>query len=140
MNNHDVAPPALAAAPRAMSLVARAGGALALALASHPRLLILDDPTMGLDAVVRREFIESIVGVQQEAGTTVFFSSHIIDDVERVADWIAIIHEGRLLVQEPLEALKSRVRRVVLPSRERRRRACRLTGCCRLSARAASLC
>lgn len=88
--------------------------ALALALSSHPRLLILDDPTMGLDAVVRREFIESIVSVLQEAGTTVFFSSHIIDDVERVADWIGIIHEGRLLVQEPLEELKARVVRVVL--------------------------
>lgn len=88
--------------------------ALALALASHPRLLILDDPTMGLDAVVRREFIESIVGVLQEAGTTVFFSSHIIDDVERVADWIGIIHEGRLLLQEPLEELKGRVCRVIL--------------------------
>ena len=88
--------------------------ALALAMASHPKLLILDDPTMGLDAVVRLEFIESIVGVLQESGTTVFFSSHLIDDVERVADWIGIIHEGRLLVQEPLESLKSRVRRVVL--------------------------
>ena len=88
--------------------------ALALAMASHPKLLILDDPTMGLDAVVRREFTESIVGVLQETGTTVFFSSHIIDDVERVADWITIIHEGSLLVQEPLEALKTRVRRAVL--------------------------
>jgi ABC-2 type transport system ATP-binding protein len=88
--------------------------ALALAMASHPKLLILDDPTMGLDAVVRREFIESIVGVLQETGTTVFFSSHIIDDVERVADWIGIIQEGKLLVQEPLETLKSRVRRAVL--------------------------
>ena len=87
--------------------------ALALAMASHPKLLILDDPTMGLDAVVRREFVESIVGVLQETGVTVFFSSHIIDDVERVADWIAILHEGKLLLQEPLEELKSRVRRVV---------------------------
>lgn len=87
--------------------------ALALAMASHPKLLILDDPTMGLDAVVRREFVESIVGVLQETGVTVFFSSHIIDDVERVADWIAILHEGKLLLQEPLEELKSRVRRVI---------------------------
>lgn len=88
--------------------------ALALALAPQPKLLILDDPTMGLDAVVRREFIESIVGVLQETGTTVFLSSHIIDDVERVADRVGIIHEGALLVQEPLEALKTRVRRAVL--------------------------
>ena len=84
--------------------------ALALAMASHPKLLILDDPTMGLDAVVRREFVESIVGVLQETGVTVFFSSHIIDDVERVADWIAILHEGKLLLQEPLDDLKSRVK------------------------------
>lgn len=88
--------------------------ALAIAMAPHPRLLILDDPTMGLDAVVRREFIEGIAGVLQETGTTVFFSSHIIDDVERVADWIGVIHEGTPLVQEPLESLKSRVRRAVL--------------------------
>lgn len=88
--------------------------ALALALAPKPKLLILDDPTMCLDAVVRREFIESIVGVLQKTGTTVFLSSHIIDDVERVADWVGIIHEGALLVQEPLEALKTRVRRAVL--------------------------
>jgi len=87
--------------------------ALTLALASRPKLLILDDPTSGLDALVRREFIESIVGVLQEAGTTVFFSSHIIDDVERVADWIGILDEGRLIIQSPLEELKSTVKRVV---------------------------
>jgi len=87
--------------------------ALALALASRPRLLILDDPTMGLDAVVRREFIQSIIAVLQETGTTVLLASHIIDDVERVADWIGILDEGGLLVQEPLEQLKARVRRLV---------------------------
>jgi ABC-2 type transport system ATP-binding protein len=88
--------------------------ALALAMSSRPRLLILDDPTSGLDALVRREFMESIVGLLQEAGTTVFFSSHIIDDVERVADWIGIIDEGRLLVEAPAQELKSRVKRVVV--------------------------
>ena len=87
--------------------------ALALALSSHPQLVLLDDPTQGLDAVVRREFIESIVGILQEAGTTVFFSSHIIDDVERVADWVGILHEGKLIVQEPLEQLKASVKRVL---------------------------
>jgi ABC-2 type transport system ATP-binding protein len=87
--------------------------ALLAALSSRPRLLILDDPTMGLDAIVRREFMESIVGVLQETGVTVFFSSHIIDDVERVADWIGILHEGKLIVQSPLEELKRSVRRVV---------------------------
>jgi len=87
--------------------------ALLAALASHPRLLILDDPTMGLDALVRREFMESIVGVLHDTGVTVFFSSHIIDDVERVADWIGILHQGRLVAQTPLETLKSGVKRLV---------------------------
>ncbi|MFO7947034.1 MAG: ABC transporter ATP-binding protein [Armatimonadota bacterium] len=76
--------------------------ALTFALSSHPEVLILDDPTSGLDALVRREFMESIVGILQQAGTTVFFSSHIIDDVERVADWIGILHEGKLIPDEEL--------------------------------------
>lgn len=87
--------------------------ALLAALASHPQLLILDDPTMGLDALVRREFMESIIGVLHDTGVTVFFSSHIIDDVERVADWIGILHQGKLVVQTPLEELKRGVKRVV---------------------------
>jgi ABC-2 type transport system ATP-binding protein len=87
--------------------------ALAVALASRPRLLILDDPTSGLDALVRREFMEGIVNLVQETGSTVFFSSHIIDDVERVADWVGILHEGRLIVQSRLEELKGSVKRVV---------------------------
>jgi ABC-2 type transport system ATP-binding protein len=87
--------------------------ALLAALASHPQLLILDDPTMGLDALVRREFMESIVGVLHDTGVTVFFSSHIIDDVERVADWIGILHQGKLVVQTTLEDLKRDVKRLV---------------------------
>jgi len=88
--------------------------ALLAALSSKPRLLILDDPTMGLDALVRREFMESIVGVLHETGATVFFSSHIIEDVERVADWIGILHEGKLIVQSRLEELKQSVKRVIV--------------------------
>jgi len=87
--------------------------ALMMALASRPKLLILDDPTMGLDALVRREFMGSIVAALSETGTTVFFSSHILDDVERVADWIGILHEGRLIVQSSLEELQTQVKRVI---------------------------
>lgn len=75
--------------------------ALLLALAPRPKLLILDDPTLGLDVVVRREFMESIVAALSDLGTTVFFSSHILDDVERVADWVGILHQGRLVLQSP---------------------------------------
>ncbi len=87
--------------------------ALTVALASRPRLLLLDDPTSGLDALVRREFMEGIVDIVQQTGVTIFFSSHIIDDVERVADWIGILHEGKLIVQSPLDDLKQSVRRVI---------------------------
>lgn len=87
--------------------------ALLAALAPRPKLLILDDPTMGLDALVRREFMESIVAALSETGTTVFFSSHILEDVERMSDWIGILHEGRLVVQCSLEELQAKVKRVI---------------------------
>jgi ABC-2 type transport system ATP-binding protein len=87
--------------------------ALTVALASRPRLLLLDDPTSGLDALVRREFMAGIVDIVQATGVTVFFSSHLIDDVERVSDWIGILHEGRLIVQCPLDDLKQSVHRVI---------------------------
>jgi ABC-2 type transport system ATP-binding protein len=88
--------------------------ALTVGLAHRPELLILDDPTMGLDVIVRREFLESIVSVIQEEGRTVFLSTHQIDEAERVADHIGIIHDGKLLWQSSLEALKNSVRRVHL--------------------------
>jgi len=88
--------------------------ALLLALAHEPELLILDDPTSGLDVVVRREFLESIVQVIHEAGRTVFFSSHFVHELERVADWVAIIHEGRLVASQSLSAWRARTKRLRL--------------------------
>src|SRR6185369_7170849 len=64
----------------------RAQVALALALAPDPELLILDDPALGLDTGVRRDFVESMIQVIQRRGRTILFSSHILGDVERVAD------------------------------------------------------
>ena len=93
--------------------------ALTLALAHQPELLILDDCTSGLDAVVRREFLESIIGLIQEEGRTVFFSSHMIDEVERVADWVGIIEEGKLRIASPLEDLKNSVKQVRIVFRDR---------------------
>lgn len=90
----------------------RAKLALTLALAHKPELLVLDEPTSGLDAVVRKEFLDSIVRVLQEEGKTVFFSSHMLSDVERVADTIGILHLGHLHLVSSLDALKERVRRV----------------------------
>lgn len=81
---------------------------LSLAMAHRPELLILDEPTSGLDTLVRRKFLESMVDVAAD-GRTVFLSSHQIPEVERVADIVAIMNAGKLLVCEPLEQLKSRL-------------------------------
>ncbi len=88
--------------------------ALTLALAHEPVLLVLDEPTSGLDAVVRREFLESIVRLIAEEGKTVFMSSHNLADVERVADRIALLDNGKLELAEELASLKARFRRVEL--------------------------
>ena len=90
---------------------------LAMALAPRPELLILDDPTSGLDPVVRREFLEAVIANVQAEGGTVFFSTHLLHEMERVADEVAILHEGRLLVRASLETLKKSTRqiRVVYP-------------------------
>ncbi len=88
-----------------MSKGMRAKVGLSLAMAHSPELLILDEPTSGLDTMVRREFLESMVDIAA-AGRTVLLSSHQIGEVERVADIVAIVHAGRLLVHEPLEKLK----------------------------------
>ncbi len=82
--------------------------ALALATSFEPRLLILDEPTSGLDPVVRRQFLESMID-RAAAGQTVFLSSHQIHEVERVADWIAILHQGKLQVVEEIDQLKRSV-------------------------------
>lgn len=87
--------------------------ALLLAMAYRPELLILDEPTTGLDVVVRRNFLEGIIELIQEEGRTVFFSSHIVHEVERVADWVGIIDGGRLVRCSPMETLKAEVKRVV---------------------------
>jgi ABC-2 type transport system ATP-binding protein len=86
--------------------------ALTLALAPRPRLLILDDPTMGLDPITRKEFLNDIVRAIQEEGRTVFFSTHILSELERVADSIAIIDRGRLKVTGEIDALKASVRTI----------------------------
>jgi len=89
--------------------------ALALALAPRPALLILDEPTSGLDPVARREFLDMIHRQARQHCRTTFFSSHLIDEVERVADRIGIIHRGRMRYEGNLETLRASVRCVCLP-------------------------
>jgi ABC-2 type transport system ATP-binding protein len=85
---------------------------LLLAICPQPELLVLDEPAANLDAVVRREFLETILSLIGEENRSVIFSSHILSDVERVADRVAIMHRGRLLIERPLDELKEQVRRL----------------------------
>jgi ABC-2 type transport system ATP-binding protein len=99
---------------RSLSRGQRAQVSLMLAVAPDPELLVLDDPTLGLDTVVRRDFLESLIEVIQRKGRTIFFSSHILGDVERIADRIAILVDGVLRVDCPTEHFKQSLRKLVL--------------------------
>jgi ABC-2 type transport system ATP-binding protein len=94
---------------KSLSKGMRAKVSLSLALAHEPELLILDEPTSGLDTLVRREFLEGMVDIAA-AGRTVLLSSHQISEVERVADTVAILHSGKLILVEKLETLKDQIR------------------------------
>ena len=99
---------------RRLSNGQRANVALALAIAPDPDLLILDDPTLGLDTVARRDFLMSMIHLVQRQGRTILFSSHILADVERVADRIGILVDGVLRVDCPTEHFKESVSKLVL--------------------------
>ncbi|HEV8003016.1 MAG TPA: ABC transporter ATP-binding protein [Planctomycetaceae bacterium] len=92
----------------------RARAGLLIALAHRPELLVLDEPSSGLDPVVRRDILGAIIRTIADEGRTVLFSSHLLDEVERVADRVAIIHQGRILLTAPMEEIKDTHRRVTL--------------------------
>jgi ABC-2 type transport system ATP-binding protein len=91
---------------------ARAG--LLLALAHRPPLLVLDEPSSGLDPVVRRDILEAIIRTVADEGRTILFSSHLLEEVERVSDHLAMMHDGKLVLCGPLDEIKHSHRRLVL--------------------------
>ncbi len=91
----------------------RAGLCLALTLAPEPELLILDDPALGLDPVARRALLEAMIYVTRSAERTILFSSHMLSDVERVAERIAVVDAGQVVACCSLETFRQRVRRLV---------------------------
>jgi len=91
----------------------RAQVSLALALTPNPELLIMDDPTLGLDAAIRRQFLEGMITLIMQQGRTVLFSSHILGDVERVADRIAVIDKGVIRANCTLEQFRTAVNKAV---------------------------
>ena len=88
--------------------------ALVSSLAYHPKLLIFDEPFSGLDPLVRQEFIDGILDITGNREWTIFISSHDIDEVERLADWVGIVDRGQLKIVEKNESLNRRFKRVEL--------------------------
>jgi ABC-2 type transport system ATP-binding protein len=92
----------------------RARVGLVAALAYRPDLLVLDEPSTGLDPIVRRDILAAIIRTIADEGRTVFFSSHLLDEVERVADSVALIDRGRIVLSGPLDEIKRGHRRLAL--------------------------
>jgi ABC-2 type transport system ATP-binding protein len=99
---------------RTLSKGQRARLGLIAAEAHRPELLILDEPSSGLDPMVRRDILEAIIRTVTDQGRTVIFSSHLLDEVERVSDHLAMLHRGTLRFCAPLDEIKARHRRVSL--------------------------
>lgn len=88
--------------------------ALLLALGHRPKVVILDDPTLGLDPIARKEFLRYVIGLLQSNGVTVFFSSHLLYEIEPVADYIAILDKGVIIKAEKTLDLRESVKKIVL--------------------------
>jgi len=99
---------------KSLSRGERAGLCLALTLAPEPELLILDDPAVGLDPVARRSLVESMIYLTRRSDRTIFFSTHQLPDVERVADHIAVLDHSVLRACCPLETFRNSIQQVRL--------------------------
>ena len=92
----------------------RARAGLLAALAFRPELLVLDEPSTGLDPIVRKEILSAIIRTIAQEGRTVLFSSHLLDEVERVSDHVALIDGGQIVLRGPLETIKALHHRLTL--------------------------
>jgi ABC-2 type transport system ATP-binding protein len=93
---------------------------IALIVSQHPDLLILDEPSGGLDVAVRRRFLDLLLDIANQREITVVIASHILSDVERVVDHVAFVKDGRIVSQARLEDLKTQVKRLCLPASTQR--------------------
>jgi ABC-2 type transport system ATP-binding protein len=96
--------------------LAKAG--LLVALAHRPELLVLDEPSSGLDPVVRKEMLEAIVRAVGDEGRTVLFSSHLLDEIARVSDRVAMLAHGRLVLSGDLQDVLENHQRLVVRTSE----------------------
>lgn len=95
-----------AAKIKTLSKGQRARAGLLIALAYRPELLVLDEPSSGLDPIVRRDILGAVIRTVADEGRTVLFSSHLLDEVEQVADHVTMISHGKIVLSAPLDALK----------------------------------
>jgi ABC-2 type transport system ATP-binding protein len=87
-----------------------------LALAQRPKLLVLDEPTDGLDPVVRRDILGAVLGFVNDTKATVLISSHLVHELERICDWVGVMDQGRLLDEMPMERFKNGIKRLRVSS------------------------
>jgi len=103
-----------AAKVKELSKGQRARVGLLVALAYRPQLLLLDEPSSGLDPIVRRDILAAVIRTIADEGRTVLFSSHLLSEVERVSDRVAMINSGRIVFCDSLERIKQTHARVTL--------------------------
>jgi ABC-2 type transport system ATP-binding protein len=85
---------------------------LLLALSQRPDLLVLDEPTDGLDPVVRRDVMAAVLDYVSETSATVFISSHLVHELERICDWVGVMDAGRLVAELPMQRFKNGIKRL----------------------------
>jgi len=85
---------------------------LIAALASEPELLILDDPTSGIDVPTRQDFLKDIIRELCEAGTTILFSTHLVHELERIIEHLSILHGGYLIIDEDYQTVRNLAKKV----------------------------
>lgn len=103
---------------RTLSKGQRAKAALLVAQAHRPELLVLDEPSSGLDPMVRHDILEAIIRTVGDEGRTVFFSSHLLEEIERVSDHVAMLSAGKLVLCGSLADIRTQHRRLVLRFKE----------------------
>ena len=83
-----------------------------LVLAQRPELLVLDEPTDGLDPVVRRDVLAALLDYVSQQNATVFISSHLVHELERICDWVGVMDRGRLVAELPMQSFKNGIKRL----------------------------
>lgn len=83
-----------------------------LALTPRPELLVLDEPTDGLDPVVRRDVFMALLESVSRGDSTVFISSHLVHELERICDWVGVLDQGRLVAELPMQSFKNGIKRL----------------------------